>query len=105
MNENYTPTTEQVFEVALLGAMDAAKYNGVELDSEGFKAQLYRWLARHDAEVAAKTLRDAATSMRANKDPGHWNLRDEEFPADRSQSPDVWLERRADRIEQEVTAK
>ena len=60
-------------------------------------------LAAHDREVKAEALREAAVAMRAHKDPGHWNLRDERDPANASQSPDAWLEVRADRIESQET--
>lgn len=60
-----------------------------------------RWLAEHDRAVAAKVLRDAAQSMQTHKQPGHWNLADELDPANASQSPDLWLELRAQRIEAE----
>ena len=61
------------------------------------------WLAAHDREVKAEALREAAVAMRAHKDPGHWNLRDERDPANASQSPDAWLEVRAGRIERQGT--
>lgn len=64
-------------------------------DGSGYAAA-YRWLANHDAQVAAQALRDAATDMRSDKDPGHWNLRVNGNP-EHSASPDAWLEYRADR--------
>ena len=60
---DYTPTTEQVFEVALLGAMDAVASVRDSLDIEEFRGMWDRWLAAHDAEVSGKALRDAAAEV------------------------------------------
>lgn len=88
----FTPTTDEV----------RARYCA---DEFGHPAALTdpclefdRWLEAHDREVAAKALRDAAHSMRRHKQPGHWNLTDELDPDNAAQSPDAWLERRAQRI-------
>ena len=51
--------------------------------------------------IAAQALRDAAEGMRSAKDYGHWNLRSEDDP-EVAYSPDVWVERRAARIEKEA---
>lgn len=56
-------------------------------------------LAERERRVKAEALREAAGEMRACKDVGHWNLRDPHIP-ETAYSPDVWLERRADRIEE-----
>jgi hypothetical protein len=51
--------------------------------------------------IAASALRDAAEGMRSAKDYGHWNLRSEDDP-EAAYSPDVWVDRRAARIEKEA---
>ena len=52
---DYTPTTEQVRN----GWID----NGTHEERDG--AEFDRWLAAHDAQVAAKALRDAADALDA----------------------------------------
>ena len=54
-------------------------------------------LAEHDAQVAARALREAAFAVRHSWD-GSWNLRDPEDP-EVFHSVDRWIERLADLIE------
>lgn len=86
--QQYTPSTEQVRSHYVFNQSD----HWDPARGEAFD----RWLAK----VRAEALRDAAAAMRRHKEPGHWNLRDEEHPSDASQSPDAWLERCAEREEE-----
>jgi len=96
MTEPYTPTTDAIRFAVSIGMWDHRAHI-IQPDDKG-GAAFDAWLAARDAQV----LRDAAAAMRRHKDPGHWNLRDEEFPADMAQPPDRWLERRADRIAEQA---
>lgn len=85
----HTPTTREVayrytdFPYAALGEEPADP------------AEFTRWLAQHDAEVAAKALRDAAESARHNGVPGA------ELPMPRTLVAG-WLRARAKDIEREA---
>lgn len=44
MSNDYTPTTGQILEIALLGAYYAARDDGHQLDSDEFREMFDRWL-------------------------------------------------------------
>lgn len=79
----YTPTT-------------AAVRSGYAA-TEHFAAAFDRWQAAHDAQVAARALREVAFAVR-HAWGGSWNLPDPEDP-EVFYSVDRWIEVRADRIE------
>lgn len=95
----HTPTTEVIRERA---TKHAARFGF--LQELSYEDQFDRWLEAHDARIASeaaeRALREAATDMRSDKDPGHWNLRVNGDP-EHAASPDAWLEYRADRIRAE----
>ena len=104
--ESYVPTTDEVRAVwrEWNGYGGLISRTGPEPTTRaGMVAEFDSWLDQVRAvarrEGQAEALRAAARSMRSHKDPGHWNLRDEIDPVNAGQSPDAWLERRADRIE------
>ena len=58
----YTPTTEEINDLCLLGAIHAA--DGIEnLDVPETAAMIDRWLAEHDAVTRAAALEEAATLL------------------------------------------
>lgn len=73
MSDEYTPTTEQVRRYWIYGCnawlqgtaslAETADLATAEKPSEQFD----RWLAQHDQEVAAKTLRDFADGIRTQE--------------------------------------
>lgn len=93
LDDEKIPTTE---EVKLTYTYEPRLAGGI---SHILEARFDRWLVETIRAAKAEALREAARSMRSHKDPGHWNLRDEIDPVNAGQSPDAWLERRADRIE------
>lgn len=93
----YTPTTESIQDAYCHVQQEVLGERGNSAH-ERFHTEFDRWLEAHDLAVAAKALRDAATDMRSDKYPGHWNLRVNGDP-EHSASPDAWLEYRANRIE------
>lgn len=87
----HTPTTGYVRKTYSLGYLDGLLYDEQQAQQAENLAEFDQWLAQHDAEVAAKALRDAASAPipRAVLSSG---LRQ-------------WLRERADRIEREVTSE
>ena len=81
----YKPTTEEV----------RSMYGGPRYEPE-----FDRWLADHDAEVAAQALRDAAEVMLKVKSPFHWQLPTTPKEQGTTETPPVWLRSRADLIKQ-----
>ena len=90
----YTPTKYEVLEawVAHTSHDHPTAYDLVEA-GESFN----RWLAAEKAKWQAGALREAVVDMRRAWE-GSWNLRDPRDP-EVAYSVDVWLDRRADRIE------
>ena len=66
MSNDYTPTTEQIKDLCLLGAIYAAdgEHN---LDRPGTVAMINRWLAAHDAESERKITEYAAVIKEIRK--------------------------------------
>ena len=61
MSDKYTPTTEQIRDLCLLGAIDAAdgEHN---LDMFETVAMINRWLTAHDAATRTAALEEAAVT-------------------------------------------
>lgn len=96
MSGEFTPTTQNVEDSY---AYDE-RYEYEHPDDPGYhhrnRAAFRRWLAAHDREVAAKTLREALSDFRAYTDSG----------APFGHRPvEEFLEARAARIEQEGDSK
>lgn len=90
----YTPSLEEVRDVALLGAMDAAESNGQELDNDEFLAMFDRFIAH----VRAETLREAGRFLRGSDNPQRGSdYRRESYVMD---DAGYHLFHRANRIEQ-----
>lgn len=87
----HTPTTGYVRKTYSLGYLDGLLYDEQQAQQAENLAEFDQWLAQHDAEVAAKALRGAASAPipRAVLASG---LRQ-------------WLRERADRIEWEATSE
>src|SRR5690606_3140006 len=63
----YTPTTAEVAAQYTRG-WASKRVRLMKSDEEAASAEFDRWLARHDAEVAAKALRDAADDLTPGDD-------------------------------------
>jgi hypothetical protein len=94
---DWTPTDEQVEQAA-----DAIHKDGLWDLGYWERVRLARAvLVAVGPHIAAQALSEAAEGMRSAKDYGHWNLRSEDDP-EAAYSPDVWVDRRAARIEKEA---
>ena len=100
----YTPT-ETYVRACLIAQLDWEREHDGQPRTPERGREVVSEADRLIARIKAEALREAAISMRAHKNPGHWNLRDESEPRDRSASPDAWLEIRADRIERHQEPK
>lgn len=70
---DYTPTTEQVRDEYVYGQLGRATSSRVTEESLG--GEFDRWLAKHDAEVAARALEAAADEFHARLPDGTGNGR------------------------------
>ena len=101
-SEDWTPDTRRVREFykhATAWNFNHDQPLHISATREKQAAEFDRWLEDTMRTAKAEALREAGRSMRLHKDAGHWNLRDEVDPVNAAQSPDAWLEARADRIE------
>jgi hypothetical protein len=54
---DYTPTTEQIFDLVKFGALSVSE----EIDADETVEMVKRWLAEHDREVARKAWKEGHT--------------------------------------------
>lgn len=90
----YTPTAEE----ALAEIRANATSSDSAMTGDGFATALTRWLAQHDAEVAAKALRNAADKFGQQSS----NTSEETMPSEDDMgyvTTSFWLRTWADRIE------
>ena len=85
----YTPSTDEVREAIAEWAWSRRMFRPELAQSDGQEAA--RWLDAHDAEVAAKALREAADEYASGQLAGFFLGRDE--------YPKAWLRDRAERLE------
>jgi hypothetical protein len=96
--DEYTPTTAEICQVWV----KATPVSGPE-----GRAEFTRWLAAHDREVAAKTLRDAADEVLRRRAlvRSSGDVRDDETWDNGNMSAEATIRARADRIELQASEK